>query len=120
MDKKAILLGIYGGDDFVAITKSEDVEKICQNITKEFDKRILDYISKEDQERGLFEVLNRKGIIEQFPITSISVAGVTVKEGQRIDPLMIAEVGAQIKHKVKAIPGSVYYIGKRTVEEGSN
>ena len=43
-----------------------------------------------------------------------------MKEGQRIDPLMIAEVGAQIKHKVKAIPGSVYYIGKRTVEEGSN
>lgn len=120
MAKKAILLDIFGGDDFVAVTSSERVEEMCNNITKEFDKRILDYINEGDKERGVFEVPNRKGIIEQFPITSISIAGVTVKQGQRTDPLIIAEAGAQIKHRLKAIPGSTYYIGKRLIEEGSN
>lgn len=111
---------IFGGDDFVAVTDSEKVEEICKMIVSQFDKRILDYITEDDRERGVFEVVNRKGIIEQFPLTSISVAGVTIKQGQRIDPLMIAEIGAQIKHKVKSIPGSAYYIGKRQAEEGSN
>lgn len=110
----------YGGDDYVAITSSNNVEQICSNITKEFDKRILNYISEEDRERGVFEVPNRKGIIEQFPITSISIAGVTIKQGERSDPLLIAEVGAQIKHRVKAMPGSAYYIGKRLIGKEVN
>lgn len=110
---------IYGGDDYVAITSSTDVEKICSNIVKEFDQRILEYINEEDKKRGVFEVPNRKGIIEQFPITSISVAGVTIRQGEDSDPLLIAEAGAQIKHKVKTIPGSAYYIGRRFMGEGS-
>ena len=106
-------VGHIGGDDFVVVTKVEDVEKLCKYVVTSFDERILNFINEEDKERGFFEVPNRKGIIEQYPITSISVAGVTIKEDDKVDPLIIAEVGAQIKHKVKAIPGSVYYIGKR-------
>lgn len=111
--KREDFIGHIGGDDFVAITDSENVEEICKYITSKFDIGILDYINEEDKERGLFEVPNRKGIIEQYLITSISIAGVTIKEEDKVDPLMIAEIGAQIKHKVKAIPGSTYYIGKR-------
>ena len=115
MGSEETLLVTYGGDDFVAVTSSQNVEQICIKITKEFDKRILEYISEEDKERGVFEVPNRKGIIEQFPLTSISVAVVKIEEGQRTDSLIIAEVGAQIKHKVKTMPGSAYYIGQRLV-----
>ena len=38
------------------------------------------YFNKEDIERGYLEVENRRGIIEQFPITAISIGVVKVTE----------------------------------------
>ena len=71
-------VGHIGGDDFVAIVEDEDYEKICQNIIAEFDKCIEKFFTKEDVERGYIEVENRKGIMEQFPLTTISVGVVEV------------------------------------------
>ena len=67
-------LGHIGGDDFVAIIGPTDYDKVCQNIIAEFDKYAVDFYNEVDVERGYVEVANRRGIIEQFPLTSISIA----------------------------------------------
>ena len=82
-------IGHIGGDDFVAIIDKYDYDKICKEIIDEFDKKILEYYTDEDIERGYVEVANRKGIIEQFPIVSLSIAVVEVENGNFVSPLEI-------------------------------
>ncbi len=111
---KDCFVGHIGGDDFVAIVgKQADYEKICQDVIAEFDIGIQKYFSDVDLERGHFEIANRKGVLEQFPLTSISI-GVVIADQQRFyNTLEIAEVGAQVKHTSKIIMGSSYVIDKR-------
>lgn len=106
-------VGHIGGDDFIAIVEDEDYERICQNIVLEFDKNVKKYFSEEDVEKGYLEVPNRKGIIEEFPLTTISVGAVEVDPGRFHNTLEIGEAGAQVKHLSKTIPGSTYVIDRR-------
>ena len=108
-------VGHIGGDDFVAIVSAEDdYEAICQSIIAEFDKGILKYFTEEDIERGYLEVPNRKCVIEEFPLTSISIGVVVVNKSRFHNVLEIGEVGAQVKHLAKTTMGSAYSIDRRT------
>ena len=107
-------VGHIGGDDFVAIVSGINCEEACQNIIAEFDRNVVNYYSEEDAIRGYIEVENRKGIIEQFPIVSISVGVVEVNKNRFKNILEIGEAGAQVKHLAKTIPGSTYVIDKRS------
>ena len=103
-------VGHIGGDDFVAIVSiDEDYEKICQNIIAEF--------NDEDLEKGYLEVPNRRGIVEEFPLTSISIGVVVADQNRFANVLEIGEVGAQVKHLAKTTIGSAYSIDRRTHEE---
>ena len=106
-------VGHIGGDDFIAIIEDKDYEKICQNIILEFDKNIKKYFSEEDVAKGYLEVENRKGVTEEFPLTTISVGAVEVEPGRFHNTLEIGEAGAQVKHLSKTIPGSTYVIDRR-------
>ena len=106
-------VGHIGGDDFVGIVSDVDYEILCQDIITRFDTNIKEYFNEEDIERGYLEVANRKGIIEQFPITAISIGVVKVLPGEYENPLEIGEVGAQVKHLAKTQIGSAYAINRR-------
>ncbi len=106
-------IGHIGGDDFVAITGATDYDKVCQNIILEFDKFAVDFYNEDDVERGYVEVANRRGIIEQFPLTTISIAVLEVDSKIYKTTLEIGEVAGQIKHQAKRVPGSTYVINRR-------
>lgn len=112
-DSESSFVGHIGGDDFIAIVSNTDYEQICKNIIKEFDEKVLDYFTKEDAQRGYVEVANRRGIMEQFPLTSISIGVVDADENRFHNTLEIGEVGAQVKHLAKTIVGSCYVIDRR-------
>lgn len=106
-------VGHIGGDDFVAIVPGTNCEKLCQNIISEFDTNVLKYFTENDIEKGYIEVANRKGIIEQFPLTSISIGVVVADPGRFHNILEIGEIGAQVKHAAKSVIGSSYAIDRR-------
>ena len=106
-------VGHIGGDDFVAIVPGTNCEKLCQNIISHFDNNVLRYFTDEDIEKGYIEVANRKGIIEQFPLTSLSVGVVVADRGRFHNILEIGEIGAQVKHAAKSVMGSSYAIDRR-------
>lgn len=113
LDIEESFIGHIGGDDFVAIVSKSDYEEICKTILANFDAEIGKYFTDEDIERGYLEVANRKGIIEQFPLTSLSIGVVTVEPGEYENTLEIGEVGAQVKHLAKTQIGSAYAINRR-------
>ena len=106
-------VGHIGGDDFVAIVSQTDYNQLCQNIIDEFDRDILNFYTEEDIEKGYLEVANRRGLIEQFPLTSISIGVVDIQPGRFKNTLEIGEIGAQVKHQAKSIMGSTYVINRR-------
>lgn len=106
-------VGHIGGDDFIAIVENDNFEKTCQNIIAEFDKQVGKYFTEEDNKRGYIVVENRKGIMEEFPLTSISIGAVEVTEDRFKNTLEIGEAGAAVKHLAKTIFGSTYVLDRR-------
>ena len=107
-------IGHIGGDDFVAVLSQEaDYEKVCQNIIDKFDKEVKRFFTEEDVKRGYLKVQNRKGKMETFPLTSLSIGVVLAKKGMFTNVLEIGEVGAQVKHVAKKYKGSCYAIDRR-------
>lgn len=76
-------IGHIGGDDFVAIISGEDVEGLCQTIIATFDAKVNKFFTDKDVQKGYIEVENRKGVIEQFSLTSLSI-GVVISEPRKI------------------------------------
>lgn len=106
-------IGHIGGDDFIAITTITNFDRICNNIIADFDTNVLEFYNDEDIQKGYIEVANRRGIIEQFPLTSISIGVVEIDAGRFSNTLEIGEVGAQVKHQAKSVMGSTYVINRR-------
>ena len=114
IEESNVFVGHIGGDDFIAIVdENVNHDKVCQDIIAEFDKEISKYFNDDDLERGYIEVCNRKGIIEEFPLTSISIGVVVADEKRFANTLEIGEVGAQVKHLAKTTMGSSYAIDRR-------
>ena len=113
-------VGHIGGDDFVAIISETDYDTICQNIIADFDANVLKYFTDQDAEQGYIEVENRKGIMEQFPLTSISIGVVEIEKGRFANVLEIGEAGASVKHLAKTIQGSTYVIDRRKHHENDS
>ena len=106
-------VGHIGGDDFVAIIPGTECEDTCQSILAYFENHVNRYFTEDDLEKGYIEVANRKGIMEQFPLTSLSIGVVVADPGRFHNILEIGEVGAQVKHAAKSVMGSSYAIDRR-------
>ena len=106
-------IGHIGGDDFVAIVPTLNCDEICENIIANFDAQVTKFFTEDDVEKGYIEVANRKGVIEQFPLTSISIGVVEADKGRFANILEIGEVGAQVKHMAKSVIGSSFAIDRR-------
>ncbi|MBR0350216.1 MAG: diguanylate cyclase [Clostridia bacterium] len=108
-----VFVGHIGGDDFVGIVPDIHCEKVCQEIIANFDAKVSNFFTEADNERGYIEVANRKGIIEQFPLTTLSIGVVVADLGRFHNILEIGEIGAQVKHAAKSVMGSSYAIDRR-------
>lgn len=112
--KSDMFVGHIGGDDFVAILSGDiEYEKTCQAIISEFDTGVKYFFTEEDAKRGYLKIKNRKGKMEHFPLTSISIGVVIAEENRFSNVLEIGEVGAQVKHVAKKYQGSCYATDRR-------
>lgn len=106
-------IGHIGGDDFIFVTAVDRIEPVCENIVKEFDKRIKKFFPPEDVERGYFIGKDRAGMGGEIPLLSISLCGVTNKERKLEHVAQIAGIAAELKEYAKKISGSCYMIDRR-------
>jgi diguanylate cyclase (GGDEF)-like protein len=100
-------VGHVGGDDFVIISQAANCDRISKAIVKMFDERIVELFNKEDLDRGFVEVVNRKGIVDRFPLLTITIAVVTSSSGQLDHVARISDVASELKRYGKTLEGSV-------------
>jgi len=106
-------IGHEGGDDFVVLTIPERAEKISQEIIRCFDEAAPQFYDKEDQRRGYMIGHDRRGNVVAIPVISVSVAIVTNRHRPLVHPGQVAQIAAEVKNRIKILPGSNYGFDRR-------
>jgi len=106
-------VGHIGGDDFIMIVASDEVDRVCQAVIDAFTDEVPQFYTPEDLERGHIEGPDRYGITRKFPIMTISIAVVMCKQGEYDSAVKIAKSAAEIKDFAKGEAGSNYFIDRR-------
>ena len=109
-------LGHEGGDDFLLLTTPDKAKAVTNYITSEFDKRIRALYDKEDLGRGYIVAKSREGDIKQFPIMTVSLAGVSNITQDLTSYGQITNICANVKKIAKKTSGSVFVLDRRTGE----
>ncbi len=106
-------VGHIGGDDFIFVVPLDSVDAVCQNIIATFDRMAPYRYSEADREKGWIEVANRRGVMERFPIVTISIAVIINQKKMFSHPGEMSHMMADLKKYTKTLPGSNYLIERR-------
>ena len=105
-------VGHIGGDDFVVLSSSDAAEPIGEEIIESFNRSALELYDEEDRSRGHVDVLNRRHIVERFPLMSLTIALVSTDRVPVTHLAQLIDVAQELKAHGKGIPGSVM-VGER-------
>ncbi len=121
---KGIFLGHIGGDDFVLIGNPDEVQSICKRLVIDFEGRIFSFYQAQDAQNGYFIGKNRQGIVQKFPLITVTAAIVTDDGSRFSNPLDMARLVAELKEYAKMMPGSNYvteeFVEKRKLSQPHN
>jgi diguanylate cyclase (GGDEF)-like protein len=103
-------VGHIGGDDFIVISDYHEGEEFCKTVIEEFSSKITSLYRDEDIENGYIISKNRHGVTENFPLASLSIAGISnkAKTYQSLDDF--SNDIAKIKKKCKKHQGNYFEI----------
>nr|WP_279381070.1 GGDEF domain-containing protein [Alkaliphilus hydrothermalis] len=99
-------VGHIGGDDFVAILDHYEFDILCQGILDEFNEKVKGFYNETDLRRGYVFCQNRRGVVETFPLLSLSIAVVTNRNKKYYNIEDVIREAAITKGKCKVIMGS--------------
>lgn len=106
-------VGHIGGDDFVMITDFKYDEYLAEEVINKFDSGIRKFFNDQDLLRGYIVCLDRQHKVVNTPLTSISIAVISNKNGKLENHLEISDRAAEVKKKAKEISGSNYIKDRR-------
>jgi diguanylate cyclase (GGDEF)-like protein len=109
-------VGHIGGDDFVVLCSCEAAESLGEAIIDWFNASATDLYDEEDRARGHVEVLNRRHVIERFPLMSLTLALVSTDRVPVTHLAQLIDIAQELKAHGKGIPGSVM-VGERRRRE---
>ncbi|MCL1820904.1 MAG: EAL and GGDEF domain-containing protein [Oscillospiraceae bacterium] len=103
-------IGHIGGDDFIVVCDYHEGEEYCQSVINEFKVQVNSLYRDEDIKNGYIISKNRNGVTENFPIASLSIAGISNKSGsyQNLDDF--SKDIAKLKKNAKKHLGNYYEI----------
>jgi len=102
-----------GGDDFAVVTDPGRMEAIAKALISAFSSRAPTFYEEEDRRRGGIEVKNRRGETEEFPLMTISVAGVSNAVRKISNFQHLCDVAAELKARAKRLGGNTYFAERR-------
>lgn len=106
-------VGHIGGDDFVFLIPSNQVDQICRSIITAFDKIIKTRYKDEDLKKGFIETRNRRGKMERFAIMTLSISVIINKEKMFSHVGELSHMLVDLKKYTKSLPGSNYVVERR-------
>ncbi len=109
----APFIGHIGGDDFVVIVQGQDILPAMDAFVARFDEGVAAFYDDAHRRLGYVTAVNRRGIKEQFPLMSISIAVVTQDNGPFENCHDVAKRAADVKKLCKMRTGSNILVDRR-------
>ncbi len=94
-------LGHIGGDDFVMVMPTGDVEKVVKKVIRNFEKGVKEFYQPLDYERGGIISIDREGRRQKFDLISLSLVSFSNRKGMFNSVNEIAEYAGALKHIAK-------------------
>jgi diguanylate cyclase (GGDEF)-like protein len=107
-------VGHIGGDDFIFNVPLSAMETCCEEVLAIFDELVCFQYSDEDREKGYFEARDRRGIIHEIPLMTLSIGVVTNRKRTFSHTGRVSELATEMKEYAKTLPGSVYAVDRRS------
>lgn len=98
-------VGHVGGDDFIAISSTDEPELLCQEMIRRFEMGVQMFYEDEEWEY----VWDRSGNKVKSEGVTLSLSLVVCSCESPISLEYISQTAAVLKKKAKAYPGSIYY-----------
>jgi diguanylate cyclase (GGDEF)-like protein len=112
-------LGHIGGDDFVMIVPADLMHEVGEEVIRRFDEGVPSFYNDADRERGYIISIDRQGVTNHFPLMSISLGGMVLRDYWFSRAVEVAEVCAELKHAGKNTPGSILQVDRREAQPTS-
>jgi len=112
-DAERDFIGHIGGDDFVLVMRSADIESRCQRALAQFGGEIVRFFSAADIERGGYVTENRKGQLEFQELIALSIGAFLAEPEIFKNHLQVSIIASEVKKKAKAIKGNSFYLNQR-------
>ncbi len=113
-------VGHIGGDDFVVLSSPEQAETLAEAIIDWFNTASRELYDAEDRDRGYVEVLNRRHVVERFPLMSLTIAMVSTDRVPVSHLAELIDIVQELKAHGKGIPGSVLVGERRRRPDGAS
>lgn len=109
-------IGHIGGDDFVLISEPSRIDVLCKEIIRRFDELVPQLYNQEHREKGYIIIKNRQGVVQEFPLMSLSIAVVTNEKRKITHIGEINAIATELKKYAKSLPGSNFVKDRREHE----
>ena len=106
-------VGHVGGDDFVVITQPELAQQVGDWILQRFDEQIPELYNEVDRERGYIETTNRQGLVQRYPLMTLTIAAVSTANQGATHIAEISDTAAELKRYGKSQNRSVLIWDRR-------
>jgi len=103
-------VGHIGGDDFLVICDYQEAGLLCQLILDKFNSQVGSLYRDDDLANGFIISVNRHGVIESFPIASLSIAGISNKTNSYKSLDKFSNEIALLKKRCKKQAGNYFEI----------
>lgn len=106
-------VGHIGGDDFIFNVPIADWRRCCEDVVTIFDELLPLQYTPADRDRGFFVGKDRRGVIYDVPLMTLSIGVVSNRARHFEHPAEISELATEMKSFSKTLPGSTYAIDRR-------
>jgi diguanylate cyclase (GGDEF)-like protein len=96
-----IFMGHIGGDDFVITLNNDTAQAYIHNFMRDFDQKIKKYYNTKDIQQGFIRTKSRRGGELNFPIITVSIAGIDLEKTNYGSYLYLSDACAGLRHKAK-------------------
>jgi diguanylate cyclase (GGDEF)-like protein len=106
-------IGHIGGDDFIALFRSEDWEARCQSLLKKFSISSLMHYDTRDIERGGIEAEDRQGKRSFHALATLSIGAVLIDPNRFASHHEVAAAASIAKKEAKKKSGNSLFLDRR-------
>jgi len=112
-------VGHVGGDDFVMIVPDAVAERVAKQVVRRFDTAAPLAYDDEDRARGYIARPDRRGLLRNFGIVTVSLGVVAITKTRFADAVAVSRAAAEVKEVAKAREGSAWAVDRRRAAEAS-